>query len=134
MEFTNLGGVKVDLVRLKKKLDSYRTQKGRITRIPDELAYQILLAWEEWSGPASGFYKALGADFRKMASVIGRAKKLKREGAFADEQFKEIKVEGSSSKAGSVPCNDAIIVKWGNGKIIRFRQVDQLVDFLNKAS
>ncbi len=117
----------MDLSLLKKKLSTYRTATGRLTRVPDELAYEVLLAWEDWSGPGKGFYAELGADHRKMASLIGRAKKLKREGAFPDSQFKEIKVEPSSSK-----CKDPIVLKWDRGKIIGFSQVDQLVDFLKK--
>ncbi len=119
----------MDLSLLKKKLSTYRTAKGRLTRVSDDLAYEILLAWEEWSGPAKGFYSSLGADHRKLASLIGRAKKLKREGVFADTQFKEIKVESvdSSSENGS-----SIVLRWSKGKFIRFKQVDQLVEFLKK--
>ena len=67
----------MDLEILKKRISSYRTPKGRITRVPDDLLIDILLAWEQWTGPGSGFYAALGADHRKMAGLIGRAKKLK---------------------------------------------------------
>lgn len=72
----------MDLSILKKKISSYRTPKGRITNLPDELLAEILHAWEQWTGPSSGFYSAIGADHRKMATLIGKAKKLKREGAF----------------------------------------------------
>ncbi len=120
----------MDLSLLKKKLSTYRTAKGRLTRVSDELAYDILLAWEEWSGPATGFYKELGADHRKMASLIGRAKKLKREGVFPDNQFKEIKIDSSVSNS---TCKDPIVLRWEKGKMIRFSQVDQLVEFLKKA-
>lgn len=65
---------------LKKKLSTFRSEKGKITKVSDELAVEILLAWEQWTGPASGFYSALGADYRKMAKILGKAKKLKREG------------------------------------------------------
>lgn len=121
----------MDLEILKKRLSSYRTPKGRITKVPDELLVDILLAWEQWTGPASGFYSALGADHRKMAGLIGRAKKLKREGFFPEEAFKEIKIEGVSS--GSIaPCQGIEIV-WDKGKLIRFPQVDLLIDFLKAA-
>lgn len=119
---------------LKKRLSSYRTPKGRLTRVPDELLVDILLAWEQWTGPASGFYSALGADHRKMAGLIGRAKKLKREGFFPEEAFKEIKIEGSAgavSVAG--PCQ-GIEIAWDQGKVIRFNQVDLLVEFLKKVA
>lgn len=120
----------MDLQLLSKKLSTYKTAKGRLTRVPDELAYEILLAWEEWTGPANGFYKELGADHRKMASVIGRAKKLKRDGVFVDSQFKEIKVE--SPNPPSMGPGSGISLRWSPGKVIRFSQVDQLIEFLSK--
>ena len=122
----------MDLEILKKRLSSYRTPKGRLTRVPDELLVDILLAWEQWTGPASGFYSTLGADHRKMAGLIGRAKKLKREGFFPLEAFKEIQVE-SSEVSSLGPCQ-GIELSWSGGKLIRFNQVDQLVEFLKKVA
>ena len=58
---------------LKKRISSYRTPKGRLTRVPDELLVDILKAWEQWTGPGSAFYSALGADHRKMAGLIWTA-------------------------------------------------------------
>lgn len=121
---------------LKKRISSYRTPKGRLTRVPDELLIDILRAWEQWTGPGSGFYSALGADHRKMAGLIGRAKKLKREGVFPEEMFKEIKMEESPGNLTSVvssPCQGIEII-WDNGKLIRFPQVEQLIDFLKKVA
>ncbi len=126
----------MDLDVLKKRISSYRTPKGRITSLPDDLLCEILLAWEQWTGPASGFYAALGANFRKMASLIGRAKKLKREGRFPVESFKEIKVEETPSNSASLaggPCL-GIEILWDNGKLIRFPHVDNLIDFLKKVA
>lgn len=81
----------MDLAVLKKKLSTFRSGKsGRIMNVSDELLYEILLAWEEWTGPSSGFYAAIGADHRKMASLIGRAKKLKREGVFLTLTLKRL--------------------------------------------
>ena len=122
----------MDMEILKKRLSSYRTPKGRLTRVPDDLLVDILKAWEQWTGPASGFYSALGADHRKMAGLIGRAKKLKRDGVFPEESFKEIKVE-ATERAVSGPCQGIEIV-WENGKLIRFLQVEVLIDFLKKVA
>jgi hypothetical protein len=121
----------MELEVLKKKLNTYRTTKGRLTRVPDELAYELLLSWEQWTGPASSFYSAIGADFRKVASLLGRAKKLKREGHFADSDFKEIKVAEPPPVEGPNGCKSPITMKWEKNKIIRFSQVQQLVEFLN---
>lgn len=119
----------MDLVILKKKLSTFRTEKGRLTNVSDELLVEILKAWEEWTGPASGFYLALGADHRKMASFIGRAKKLKREGFFPTEEFKEIKIESNKI----IPFSEnhgGIEVIWEQGRVIRFSHVAQLLEFL----
>lgn len=126
----------MDLEILKKRLSSYRTPKGRITRVPDELLIDILIAWEQWTGPASGFHAALGADYRKMAGLIGRAKKMKRDGHFPEESFKEIKVQERPSNLVSLaggPCHGVEIL-WENGKLIRFPHVDNLIDFLKKVA
>ena len=123
----------MDLEILKKRLSSYRTPGGRLTRVPDELLVDILLAWEQWTGPGSGFYTALGADHRKMAGLIGRAKKLKREGFFPEEAFKEVKVSGVGDAGVNNPCQGIEII-WDNGKQIRFPQVEQLIDFLKKVA
>jgi hypothetical protein len=116
---------------LKKKLSTFRTEKGKITKVPDDLLVQILVAWEQWTGPASGFYSALGADHRKMASLIGKAKKLKREGHFAAEEFKAVTVIEPGS-TGDGPCGIELL--WDNSRRIRFSEVSQLVDFLKKVA
>ena len=123
----------MDLEILKKRLSSYRTPKGRLTRVPDDLLVDILRAWEQWTGAASGFYSALGADHRKMAGLIGRAKRLKREGFFPEEAFKEIKIQDVSVATLANPCQGIEII-WDNGKLIRFSGVEFLVDFLKKVS
>lgn len=122
----------MDLEILKKRLSSYRTPKGRLTRVPDELLVDILVAWEQWTGPGSGFYAALGADHRKMAGLIGRAKRLKREGFFPEDAFKEIKIGDPLSAGASGPCQGIEIV-WNDGKLIRFPEVELLINFLKAA-
>ena len=120
----------MDLTILKKKISTYRTEKGLLRKVPDELLMEILQAWESWSGPGSGFYAELGVDHRKMASLLGKAKKLKREGHFPVDEFKEIKVaEGPVSG----PCQ-GIEISWDQGKLIRFPGVDELVEFLKKVA
>lgn len=121
----------MELEILRKKLSTFRTETGKITKVSEELLYEILIAWEEWTGPAKGFYSALGADHRKMASLIGRAKKLKREGQFPTDLFKEIKIAEKPVGLSSA-LTSGIEVAWTNGRLIRFAEVAQLVDFLNK--
>ena len=124
----------MDLTVLRKKISSYRTPSGRITNLPNELLGEILHAWEQWSGPISGFYSAIGADHRKMGKLMGKAKQLKRDGAFDGLNFTEVVVEGelpdlSCSTSGG--CNIELIYK---NNVIRFGSSELLLDFLKKAA
>ena len=127
----------MDLTVLSKKISSYRTPKGRITNLPNELLAEILHAWEQWSGAPSAFYKLLGVDFRKMGSMMGKAKQLKREGAFDGLNFTEVVVEGVGPQSPSVfpvvGCCGIELV-WDNNKVIRFGSSELLMDFLKKAA
>ena len=122
----------IDLEVLNKKVSTYRDNAGRVRHVSDELLLEILDAWEHWTGPAMGFYTALGVSAKGIASIIKKAKKLKREG-FPGADFKEIKVESSGSAGGAGPCV-GIELGLTDGRIIRFPQVDQLVEFLKKAA
>ena len=123
----------MDLSILKKKISSYRTAKGSLTKVPDELALEILYYWEQWAGPASGFYQAIGVNHAKMASVLGKAKKLKREGAGTSE-FKELKIEPETGQIKELlPCSN-IELLWKDGQLIRFQHLDLLMEFLKKAA
>ncbi len=124
----------MELEILRKKISSYRTEGGHLTKVSDELAMEILSAWEQWAGPTKDFYTAIGVSSYKMAKVIGKGKRLKREGHFPVEEFKEIKVSDKGHGPGALPPCSGIEVAWDNGKLIRFSEVDQLVDFLKKVA
>jgi hypothetical protein len=76
----------------------------------------------------------IGVSSKGMASIIGRAKRLRREGHFPAEDFKEIKLADGGGTTGGLPPCSGIEVAWENGKLIRFNQVDQLVEFLKKVA
>ena len=122
----------MDLAVLKKKLSSYKTEGGYVKNVSGDLLVEILLAWESWTGPSKGFYTGLGINGKSGARMIGEAKKLKREG-FATDGFKEIKIAGTEGTALGVPCQGIEII-WDNGKVIRFPQVETLIDFLKKVA
>ena len=122
----------MDLEVLKKKISSYRTQKGVLTKVPDELILEILVSWEQWTGTKSAFYSAIGVNQHKLASILGKAKKLRREGHFPVEEFKEIKVAGDSGS--QIPPCSGIELVWNQGNLIRFIEVGQLIDFLKKVA
>jgi hypothetical protein len=119
----------VDLEVLKKKISTFRGDGGRVKITDDHLLLEILSEWEKWTGAADGFYKSIGVSQKGISSIIGRAKRLRREG-FPAQEFKEIKISEPSVLG---PCQ-GIEIAWENGKLIRFQQVDQLVDFLKKVA
>src|SRR5450631_4482396 len=108
----------MDLEVLKKKISTFRGEGGRVRITDDQLLMEILSAWEQWTGPGNEFYRAIGVSSKGMASVIGKAKKLRREGHFPAEEFKEIKVEGLAAGVTG-PCT-GIELCWTEGRIIRF--------------
>ena len=97
----------MDLEILKKKISTFRGDGGRVRITDDTLLLEILLSWEQWKGPMKGFYRAIGVSHEGMASIIGKAKKLRREGKFPVEEFKEIKVEGADSSSGLSGCKSS---------------------------
>jgi hypothetical protein len=127
----------MELEILRKKISTFRGEGGRVRITDDSLLMEILSAWEQWTGPASGFYGAIGVSQKGISSIIGKAKKLRREGHFPAEEFKEIKVEGagvgSSATLSPGPCV-GIELGLTDGRFIRFPSVDPLLEFLKKAA
>ena len=121
----------MDLEILKKKLSSFRTQAGRVTKVSDELLLEILHAWEHWTGPAEDFYRGIGSRRNKMARMLGKAKQLKRDGH--STPFQEMAVEGITMSDGTPGLMCDIEVQDKN-KLIRFRKVDLLIEYLKKAA
>ena len=92
----------MDLEILKKKISTFRGDGGRVKINDDGLLMEILSSWEQWTGVSKDFYRAIGVSQTGMASIIGRAKKLRREGHFPADDFKEIKVESSPSNMRAI--------------------------------
>ncbi len=123
----------MDLTVLKRKLSSYKSDKGYLKNVSDDILYEVLVAWENWNGPASEFYRGLGFTYKQMAGLIGKAKRMKRDGSFGSGDFKPILIEPNPNNSSDLsPCN-GIEVVWSGDKIIRFQEVDQLLEFLKKA-
>lgn len=120
----------MDIEILKKKVSTFKTKGGYLKDVSNDLLMDILHAWENWEGSNSSFYTALGSNHAKMASLMGKAKKLKREGYMANE-FQEVKIEPSTTSCAG---NYTVELEWENGKILRFGGVDLAVDFLKKAA
>lgn len=125
----------MDMEVLKKKISTFRGDGGRVRITDTALLMEILVAWEQWPGPQKEFYRSIGVSQRGMASIIGRAKKLRRQGQFSSEEFKEIKLAELPTGA-STPLDGGHVIEltWENGRLIRFGAVELLVDFLKKVA
>lgn len=125
----------MDLEILKKRISTYRTQGGQVRITDNSLLMEILSAWEQWIGPSTGFAIALGVHRKVIPTLIGRAKKLRREGHFPAEEFKEIRLESSPSmpQVSGSPCL-GIELCSPDGRVIRFPSVDPLLEFLKKVA
>lgn len=117
---------------LKKRLSSFVTEKGYLKNVNDETYFELLKAWENWTGSSKEFYRSLGFTARQLAGLIGKAKKMQREGYFGDGEFKEVKVE--TADGVEIYPTIGMEVVWKNGQVIRFAKVDTLIDFLKKAA
>ena len=125
----------MDLTVLRKKINTFRTGGGHLRKVSDELLGELLHAWENWTGSGSAFYKELGVDHRKMGKLMGKAKRLKREGFFDGVDFKEIGVvndiESITPISMSRDTSCGIELVW-RGHVIRFRDNALLLDFLER--
>jgi len=131
----------MDLSVLKKKLSVYRAQDGSLKNISDELLYELLVSWESWEGSSKEFFSVLGSSGTQMASVIGRAKRYKREGRFGSSEFKELVIEGQQSDAasskpilGSPGGCSGIEFVWPDGRMVRFSDLDKLLEFMKRTA
>lgn len=125
----------MDVAVLKKRLNTFKTGGGKITKVSDEVIMELLRAWEQWSGTSADLYRELGLSKMQMVTLIKKAKKLVKTGAvFPESDFKEIKLDPGTGQIQELgPCQGVELI-WKDGRIIRFSQVDLLVDFLKKAA
>ena len=118
---------------IRKRLNTFKTSEGRLRRVSDEVIIDALRAWENWSGTTAELYRELGLSKMQMVTILKKAKKLVESGVAPVEEFKQIEVKSAESPFPH-QCGTAIELSWDCGKVIRFPEVDLLVDFLKKAA
>jgi transposase len=115
---------------IRKRLNTYKSDKGQLRKVDDEVVIDVLRAWENWQGSAVDLRRELGLSKMQLVVMIQKAKRLVKKGVVAGSEFKEIAVAAMAPNAGSY----SIELSWGNGRLIRFSEVGQLLDFLKRAS
>jgi hypothetical protein len=124
----------MDNAILKKRLSTFRSVKGSLARISNDVVMDVHKAWESWEGNTVVFAREIGITSAQLGVIIKKGKRLIKEGVVTESEFKQIQAPSASSE-DSLDCGKgAIVMKWEKGKLIRFSAVDQLVDFLKKVA
>ena len=69
----------MDNTVLKKKLSTFKSAKGSLTGVSNEVLWELLHAWENWPSTTKEFYQSIGMTKQQAARILGKAKKLSRE-------------------------------------------------------
>ena len=122
----------MDNAILKKRLNTFKSSKGTLRRVSDEVVLEVLRPWESWPGTSTELYRELGLSKMQMATMIQKAKRLVKSGVIVESEFKEL---SSDIQAGQNTQNlgRGMELLWDD-KVIRFYEVDHLLDFLKKAA
>ena len=123
----------MDLVILKKRLISFKSPKGNFRNVPDEVLVDVLRSWEQWTGASSDFSSSLGSSRKQIGALLRKARALIRSGIGSSE-FKELNLESLVNNPSALRHSVGIELTWQKGTLIRFPDVDQLIDFLKKAA
>lgn len=121
---------------LKKRLNTFKSAKGTLRQVSSDVVIEVLRAWEHWPGSAADLYRELGLSKMQLVTMIQKAKRLVKSGAVIETDFKEIHVDQALSemRPTASPPGGFIELTWEAGKLIRFCQVEQLIEFLKKVA
>jgi hypothetical protein len=122
----------MDNAVLRKRLNTFKSGKGTLKSVSDEVVLEVLRAWENWPGTTADLNRELGLSKMQMVVMLKKAKHLVKSGVLPPDDFKEVHLAPSAAASGGSVCG--IELAWENGKIIRFSQVELLIDFLKKAA
>jgi hypothetical protein len=122
----------MDNAILKKRLSTFKSAKGMLKKVSDEVVLDVLRTWENWTGTSVELYRELGLSKMQMAQMIKKAKKLVKSGVVVESEFKELSKDIPGNNIQNL--GRGIELLWGGDKVIRFYEVEQLLDFLKKVA
>ena len=125
----------MDNTVMKKRFNTFKSDGGKLRNVSDELLVDFLRAYEKWPRKAIDFYREIGISKMQFTVLMKKAKKLCRDGHHPESgDFKEITMDLiGGPQTSQAPCS-AIELCLEQGRIIRFPQVEQLIDFLKKSA
>jgi hypothetical protein len=116
---------------IKKRLNRYKSDGGRLSKVDDEVVLDVLRAWENWQGSTADLYRELGLSKMQLVIMIKKGKKLVKKGALSvGGAFKEISISGP---AGGTAAGYGIELSLKRGQLVRFKEVSQLLEFFRLA-
>jgi len=115
---------------IKKRLNTYKSDGGRLSKVDDEVVLDVLRAWENWRGSTAELYRELGLSKMQLLIMLKKGKKLVKNGAGSGGSFKEISI---SAPIGGGATDYAIELSLEQGRLVRFKEVSQLIEFLRLA-
>jgi len=133
----------MDMIILKKKIDGYRDSAGCIKNVPPELLLELRQTWEHYIGSPDQFRSELGVRAGTLRNLLKASKKLNHVLASAGAVGLTVgseEDEGSPDQTAPHPegrgtCSNALELTFDNGsKVIRFPNVDLLIDFMRKCA
>lgn len=115
---------------IRKRLNTFKSAKGVIREVSDEVVMEVLRGWESWPGSSADYYREIGLSKQQLAVLLKKGKKLVRSGKVMESEFKEISLPmgGQDMLSTGAPME----LKLDLNRAIRFSQVDHLVEFLKK--
>ncbi len=134
----------MDLMILKKKIDGYRAGNGSIKNVSPELLLELRQTWENFTGSQEQFRAELGMKTGTLRKLLVESKKLNHVLGSAGAMGVALgESEGGSNDLGhdatqaeeEGQARHMLELAFDHGdKVIRFPNVDTLIDFLRKTA
>ena len=118
---------------VKKRLNTFKSGKGTLTRVSDDVVMEVLRGWESWPGRAADYYREIGISKQQLWVLIKKGKNLVKSGAVTESEFKEMSLPMAGATAGGFD-GVGMELRLERNRAIRFSQVDHLVEFLKKTT
>jgi len=122
----------MDLQILKKRIDGFRAGNGQLQKVPSELLLELRQAWEHHTGPADVFRRELGMKVGTLRKLLVESKKLNH--VLASAEAVGLSTEEQTAETVEHQGGSLELVYDGAQKLIRFPNVEVLIDFLKKAA
>ena len=126
----------MDLLILRKKMDGFRSGNGHFQNVPSELLLELRQAWENYAGSPAQFRRELGMKVGTLRKLLIDSKKLNHVLASAGALGLEAGSEQTQAIGESTEmAKGHLELAYDQGsKVIRFPDVNTLIEFLRKAA